>query len=131
MRLSVIQVTRFLSACRLATSAACSALPRGFPRLGGNGRAEDAFLWIAFALLALVTYVSGLRSAVLMAIVKDIFIWVTVIIAVIYIPLRLGGYARAFAAVPQGQADDPTGQAADYMTPAIGSGLWAHSSRRP
>ncbi len=47
-----------------------------------TGLPVDASLWIAFALLALVTYVSGLRSATLIAIVKDIFIWVTVIVAV-------------------------------------------------
>ncbi|MGH3048787.1 MAG: sodium:solute symporter family transporter, partial [Gaiellaceae bacterium] len=56
-------------------------------------------LWIAFAVLALVTYVSGLRSATLIAIVKDVFIWITVLVGVIYIPLHLGGYAHAFSQV--------------------------------
>jgi SSS family solute:Na+ symporter len=80
-------------------------------------------LWIAFAVLALVTYVSGLRSATLIAIVKDVFIWVTVIVAVIYIPLHLGGYAHAFSHVPHDKLVLPGNLYADYATLAIGSGL--------
>jgi SSS family solute:Na+ symporter len=51
----------------------------------------QASLWTAFALLAVITYVSGLRSATLIAVIKDVFIWVTVLVAVVYIPIRLGG----------------------------------------
>jgi Na+(H+)/acetate symporter ActP len=47
------------------------------------GLPVQASLWLAFALLAVITYVSGLRSATLIAIVKDVMIWVTVIVAVI------------------------------------------------
>jgi solute:Na+ symporter, SSS family len=80
-------------------------------------------LWIAFAVLALITYVSGLRSATLIAIVKDIFIWITVVVAVIYIPLHLGGYAHAFSRVPARSLVLPHHLQADYVTLAIGSGL--------
>jgi SSS family solute:Na+ symporter len=80
-------------------------------------------LWIAFAVLALVTYVSGLRSATLIAIVKDVFIWITVIVAVIYIPLHLGGYAHAFGKVPHKDLVLPGNLYADFATLALGSGL--------
>jgi len=87
------------------------------------GLPVEASLWTAFALLALITYVSGLRSATLIAIVKDVFIWVTVIVAVIYIPIHLGGYAHAFSEVPPSKLTLPGNLYADYATLAIGSGL--------
>ena len=87
------------------------------------GLPVDVSLWIAFGLLALITYVSGLRSATLIAIVKDVFIWVTVIVAVVYIPIHLGGYAHAFSKVPPSHLTLPGNLYADYVTLAIGSGL--------
>ncbi len=87
------------------------------------GLPVQASLWIAFAVLALVTYVSGLRSATLIAIVKDVFIWVTVIVAIIYIPIHLGGYAHAFSQVPKSHLTLPGNLYADYATLAVGSGL--------
>jgi solute:Na+ symporter, SSS family len=80
-------------------------------------------LWSAFVLLAVITYVSGLRSATLIAIVKDVFIWATVIVALIYIPIHLGGYGRAFSKVPASQLTLPGNLWVDYATLAIGSGL--------
>jgi SSS family solute:Na+ symporter len=80
-------------------------------------------LWTAFVLLAVITYVSGLRSATLIAIVKDVFIWVTVIVALIYIPIHLGGFSHAFSEVPAKQFTLPGNMVADYATLAIGSGL--------
>lgn len=87
------------------------------------GLPVDASLWVAFALLAVITYVSGLRSATLIAVVKDIFIWVTVIVAVIYIPIHLGGYGHAFSKVPATHLTLPGNLYANYVTLAIGSGL--------
>ncbi|HWB22773.1 MAG TPA: sodium:solute symporter family protein [Gaiellaceae bacterium] len=87
------------------------------------GLPVQASLWTAFALLALITYVSGLRSATLIAVVKDVFIWITVLAAVIYIPIKLGGYAHAFSHVPQSRLTLPGNLYADYATLAIGSGL--------
>ncbi|HEX4681009.1 MAG TPA: sodium:solute symporter family protein [Gaiellaceae bacterium] len=87
------------------------------------GLPVDASLWVAFALLAVITYVSGLRSATLIAVVKDVFIWVTVIVAVIYIPIHLGGYAHAFSKVPASRLTLPGNLYANYVTLAIGSGL--------
>jgi SSS family solute:Na+ symporter len=87
------------------------------------GLPVQASLWTAFVLLAVITYLSGLRSATLIAIVKDVLIWVTVIVAVIYIPLHLGGYAHAFSQVPRSRLTLPGNLYADYATLAIGSGL--------
>ena len=48
-------------------------------------------LIIAFAILAAYTYQSGLRAPALIAFVKDTLIYI-VIVAVIYIPTKLGGW---------------------------------------
>jgi solute:Na+ symporter, SSS family len=61
----------------------------------------DASLVIAFGVLALFTYASGLRAPALIALVKDTLIWITVLVAVIYIPIRLGGYGAVFDKVHQ------------------------------
>jgi SSS family solute:Na+ symporter len=87
------------------------------------GLPVQASLWTAFALLAVITYLSGLRSATLIAVVKDVLIWVTVIVAVIYVPLHLGGYHHAFSQVPASKLLLPHRLDGDYVTLAIGSGL--------
>ncbi|HXW76278.1 MAG TPA: sodium:solute symporter family protein [Candidatus Eremiobacteraceae bacterium] len=66
--------------------------------LSGPGLVGDLPVIIAFAILAMYTYRGGLRAPTLVAIVKDILIYVTVITAVIYIPWKLGGFAPIFAA---------------------------------
>src|SRR5438105_2111959 len=48
-------------------------------------------LVIAFMILAVFTYVSGLRAPALIAIAKDVLIWTAVLIAIVYIPIKLGG----------------------------------------
>src|ERR687889_270426 len=53
---------------------------------------------IAFAVLAAYTYQSGLRAPALIAFVKDALIYLVVIVAVIYIPIKLGGFDEIFAA---------------------------------
>jgi solute:Na+ symporter, SSS family len=53
---------------------------------------------IAFVILAAYTYQSGLRAPALTAIVKDIAIYVTVTVAIIYIPIKLGGFGHIFDA---------------------------------
>jgi solute:Na+ symporter, SSS family len=68
--------------------------------IGGRGLAGDLPLIIAFVILAAFTYTSGLRAPAAIAIVKDILIWITVIVAIVAIPIALGGYAKIFAAVP-------------------------------
>ncbi|MGB3441764.1 MAG: sodium:solute symporter [Actinophytocola sp.] len=55
-------------------------------------------LLIAFIILALYTYQSGLRAPALIAFVKDILIYVVILVAVIYLPAKLGGWESIFGA---------------------------------
>src|ERR687890_30732 len=55
-------------------------------------------LIIAFVILAAYTYQSGLRAPALIAFVKDTLIYIVVIVAVIYIPIKLGGFDDIFGA---------------------------------
>ncbi len=101
-------------------------------------------LWIAFAVLALYTYQSGLRAPALIAFVKDTLIYLVVIVAVIYIPHKLGGWGNIFDAAdqkfnatpppPKGPADGTllaSAQQLGYSTLALGSAaalfLYPHS----
>lgn len=68
--------------------------------LEGGGWMSDLPLIAAFAILAAYTYQSGLRAPALIAVVKDAIIYVTVIAAVVVVPLHLGGYAKIFDSVP-------------------------------
>ena len=53
-------------------------------------------LFVAFAVLAAYTYSSGLRAPALIAFVKDILIYVVIIVAVLYLPSKLGGWDSIF-----------------------------------
>ena len=86
-------------------------------------------LVIAFLVLAGFTYTSGLRAPALIAVVKDVLIFVTVFAAVIIIPAQLGGYGAIFASLPQDElvlpapAENSLGAYSAYVTLALGSGL--------
>jgi solute:Na+ symporter, SSS family len=62
-----------------------------------NTFVKDLPLFIAFAVLAVFTYVSGLRAPAMIAFIKDTLIYLFVIVAVLYIPARLGGWGHIFA----------------------------------
>jgi SSS family solute:Na+ symporter len=97
----------------------------------------DLPLIIAFAILAAFTYSSGLRAPAMIAVVKDVLIYITVIAAVIAVPLKLGGYGAVFAAIPKAKlllAAPPPGTLGSfsaYATLALGSAcalfLYPHS----
>ena len=53
---------------------------------------------VAFAILAAYTYNSGLRAPALIAFVKDTLIYIVVIVAIIVIPIKLGGFGPVFDA---------------------------------
>jgi len=53
---------------------------------------------IAFVILAAYTFQSGLRAPALTAVIKDLIIYVTVGVAVVYIPIKLGGFGHIFGA---------------------------------
>jgi solute:Na+ symporter, SSS family len=63
-----------------------------------NAFVRDLPLIIAFTVLAAYTYLAGLRAPALIAFVKDTLVYVTVIVAVLYIPSKLGGWAHIFGA---------------------------------
>ena len=87
----------------------------------------------AFVILALYTYSSGLRAPALIAFVKDIMIYIVVLVAVVVVPAKLGGYAAVFAAAGDAFAakGGATGlilkpsQMLAYATLALGSALAA------
>ncbi|HEV7656312.1 MAG TPA: sodium:solute symporter [Mycobacteriales bacterium] len=60
--------------------------------IGGSDNvvARDLPLFIAFAVLAAYTYSSGLRAPALIAFVKDFLIYLVVIVAVVYIAVKIG-----------------------------------------
>ncbi len=70
---------------------------------------------VAFIILALYTYSSGLRAPALIAFVKDILIYLTIIVAVIVIPSKLGGWDVIF-----GAAEEKFGSGAGVLLPSTG-----------
>ena len=60
--------------------------------LGGSGNwfVRDLPLIIAFAALAAYTYSSGLRAPALIAFVKDTLIYLVIIVAIVYIGVKIG-----------------------------------------
>ncbi len=95
----------------------------------GTGVVGDLPLIIAFVILAAFTYTSGLRAPALIAIVKDLLIYIVIIAAVIVIPMQLGGYAHIFAAIPADKlllkppSSANLGTYSAYATLALGSAL--------
>ncbi len=97
-------------------------------------------LVIAFVVLAAYTYSSGLRAPALIAFVKDTLIYIVVIVAVIYIPYKLGGYGKIFDAAAKALPNKPShgsitlksSQYLAYSTLALGSAmalfLYPHST---
>jgi solute:Na+ symporter, SSS family len=63
-----------------------------------NSFVKDLPLFIAFLVLAIFTYVSGLRAPALIAFIKDTLVYLMIIVAVLYIPSRVGGWGHIFAA---------------------------------
>lgn len=82
----------------------------------GTGWTKDLPLIIAFAVLAAYTYTSGLRAPALIAFVKDILIYVVIIVAVIYIPYKLGGFGHIFSVAERAMAAKPKAAGAAFIT---------------
>ena len=100
---------------------------------GDNIIAKDAPLFIAFALLAAYTYSSGLRAPAVIAFVKDILIYLVIIVAIIYLPGQVGGWEAIFGAA-QDKMDANNVAAAEAGLPQAssfvpGSGaFWAYAT---
>jgi SSS family solute:Na+ symporter len=99
--------------------------------IGAMGVNGEWPLIAAFVILAAYTYSSGLRAPAVIAIVKDVMLYVMVLAALILIPIKLGGYARVFELANQALAlHKPAatimlrqGQFLGYSTLAIGSAV--------
>src|ERR1035437_3930784 len=107
--------------------------------LGGPGNviAQDLPLFIAFAVLAAYPYSSGLRAPAIIALVTDGLIYLVIIVAVVYLPSKVGGWDHIFAAaqhkmaspskltpaIPTGTYIPPATQYWAYATLALGSAL--------
>ncbi|MEV0587216.1 monocarboxylate uptake permease MctP [Nonomuraea sp. NPDC050310] len=98
----------------------------------GAGFLSDLPLIIAFVILAAYTYQSGLRAPALIAFVKDVLIYIVILVAVIYIPARLGGWDVIFGRAQEKFAASPApgdgillnaGNQLNYITLALGSAL--------
>lgn len=102
----------------------------------GSGIAGHAPLFIAFVVLALYTYQSGLRAPALIAFVKDLLIYIVIIAAVFYLPSKIGGWGSIIddSQAILSQPDPRTGEASGsillgannqlaYATLALGSAL--------
>ena len=102
----------------------------------GNAFIKDLPLIIAFVILAAYTFLAGLRAPAMIAFVKDTLVYVTVIVAILYIPARIGGWGHIFDASaahlktinpdtgkPRGSlVETPAGEWA-FATLALGSAL--------
>jgi solute:Na+ symporter, SSS family len=95
-------------------------LPSGWP------------LAVAFGVLAMYTYNSGLRAPALISIVKDSLILWTVLMALLVVATRLGGWSLIMHAAQEKFAATPTksdglllnpGSQLNYVTLALGSAM--------
>jgi len=63
---------------------------------GANWFMADLPLIIAFVVLAAYTYTAGLRAPATIAVVKDILIYLAIIVAIIWLPAHFGGWGAIF-----------------------------------
>ncbi|KZB85002.1 monocarboxylate uptake permease MctP [Amycolatopsis regifaucium] len=100
--------------------------------INGSGIVGHLPLLVAFIILAVYTYQSGLRAPALIAFVKDILIYLVIIVAIIYLPSKLGGWSAIFDAADakfdktQNPADGillTANNQLQYATLALGSAL--------
>ena len=99
---------------------------------GSSAIARHTPIIIAFAILAAYTYQSGLRAPALIAFVKDTLIYIVILVAIFYLPYKLGGWGHIFDAANTKftSAKPPTGgiilnanNQVQYITLALGSAL--------
>jgi|SRR5215469_10209198 len=99
--------------------------------LSGSGWTGQLPLVIAFALLLGYTYTGGLRAPASIAFIKDVMIYIVVLAAIIWLPMKLGGYGNIFhsAATALASRQNPAslvlrpGQYLPFSTLVLGSSL--------
>ncbi|MCW2853713.1 MAG: sodium:solute symporter [Nocardioides sp.] len=99
--------------------------------VGGSDNiiAKDAPLLVAFAVLAAYTYSSGLRAPAVIAFVKDILIYVVIIVAIVYLPSQVGGWDNIFGAAEEKMAatNEVTGKPQGSFIPGTDA-MWAYAT---
>lgn len=86
---------------------------------------------VAFLILAAYTYSSGLRAPAIIAVVKDVMLYIMVLAAVVILPWKLGGFAHIFQVAksalpthtPPGSILLAPAQMLPYITLGIGSSI--------
>jgi solute:Na+ symporter, SSS family len=80
--------------------------------LGGSGNwfVRDLPLIIAFAVLAAYTYSSGLRAPALIAFVKDTLIYIVIVVAIVYVGVKIGFGDMFTAAKTKMETKAPNGK---------------------
>lgn len=101
--------------------------------LGGesnNWLVNDLPLFVAFALLAAYTYTSGLRAPAMIAFIKDALIYLVIIVAIIYIPIKLGGFGHIFdvASDHLSSTNPGTGKPFGSLVPQGENAQWAYGT---
>jgi solute:Na+ symporter, SSS family len=93
--------------------------------LAGSSSAflRDLPLFIAFAVLAAYTYSSGLRAPALISFVKDGLIYLVIVVAVVYIAVKIG-FGHMFH---DAQTKLANTKGATFV-PTTGAGHWAYAS---
>jgi SSS family solute:Na+ symporter len=97
---------------------------------GGRGwLAKDLPLLVAFVLLAAYTYTSGLRAPAVIAFVKDALIYLVILVAIIYLPTKFGGWDNIFGAAQHKMAtiNKATGKPTGAFIPQAGQ-MWAYAT---
>lgn len=109
-----------IQVCLAALGIPLSVSLGGFPL--------DIPLIVAFVILAAYTYTSGLRAPAMIALVKDVMIFIVLFATIIYIPIKLGGFGNIFGAAHAKAAANPKffdllspKQFPAYVTLAVGS----------
>ncbi len=99
--------------------------------LAAMGLGGEWPLIAAFVILAVYTYSAGLRAPAIIAVIKDIMLYIMVFAAIFILPAKAGGFAHIFAVArpalpthtPPGSLLLKPGQLLPYASLAIGSTL--------
>jgi SSS family solute:Na+ symporter len=100
--------------------------------VGSSGIGRHLPIIVAFAILAAYTYQSGLRAPALIAFIKDSLIYLVILVAIFYLPAKLGGWGNIFDAADAKFDASPAAtdgvllnanNQLQYVTLALGSAL--------
>ncbi len=120
--LQLVGLQVVIGAMGVEMSTATAGLPPLLARV-----ADDLPLILAFVVLAVFTFKSGLRAPAAIAVVKDLMIYATIIGVMVIVPAKLGGFTGIFGAVDPAKLILPvppagsTGQYSIYASLALGS----------